>query len=736
MNRQQRRALTKQGGRGSPAADVRSTSPAEVPFRSAVQFLQNGQLTKAELLLRRALQLDPQHANSMNILGTLAFQAGRSEEAASLINLALTLAPENPAFHYNLAAIYQTGGQHEEAVALYQRTIRLRPDHQGAHNNLGLVLHELGRLSEAAEALQRAILLGADARTHSNLGALFLDQGDADRAGAHYRQALLLAPGSVEARTGSATTQLARGDAATALREICEVLAHKDTPNARRVFVACIGAMAPLPIPANAARFLERALVERWGSARDLARFAARVVCERHAGPIDVDALAADSLLVALLDVAPVVDRVLERELTRVRTMLLATARTDGPQNEKLQVVWCALARQCFLNEYVFACTEEEEEGVGALSASLSTFLDAGTVIPPLWLIAVASYRPLVELTDSARLLSRAWTAPVRMLLVQQVEEPLTERRIRAAIPKLTPITDPVSAAVRAQYEDNPYPRWTVAPSPGEAVTANTYLARLFPGAGIRLPVGDGTGHEILIAGCGTGQQSIEVAQALRDARVLAIDLSLASLAYAQRQSVTLGVIGIEYAQADLLRLAEAGRRFDIVQASGVLHHMAEPLDGWRALLAVLRSGGVMQVGLYSELGRRDVVAARRWIAEQGFRPIPEDMRRCRQSMMGAPEGTPLRRLSTSSDFASMSGCRDLLFHVQEHRMTLPEVASFVTSHGLDFLGFDLPAPVTRAYRVGFPDDPTLTDIQHWDMFERANPDIFSGMYQFWVRKR
>ena len=217
--------------------------------------------------------------------------------------------------------------------------------------------------------------------------------------------------------------------------------------------------------------------------------------------------------------------------------------------------------------------------------------------------------------------------------------------------------------------------------------------------------------------------------------RVLAIDLSIASLAYAKRKSAALGLTGIEYAQADLLHLGEIGRSFDVIEASGVLHHLADPFEGWRILLRMLRPGGLMYLGLYSALARQDVTAARAFIASQGFTASPEGIRRCRQAMMESGEDTALRRLSHTPDFATMSGCRDLLFHVQEHHMTLPEIDRFISAHGLSFLGFDASAAIEQSYRSRFSEDPLMTDLRNWDQFEHSFPSTFSNMYQFWVKK-
>ena len=79
------------------------------------------------------------------------------------------------------------------------------------------------------------------------------------------------------------------------------------------------------------------------------------------------------------------------------------------------------------------------------------------------------------------------------------------------------------------------------------------------------------------------------------------VDLSLASLAYAQRKSNELSFTNIDYLQADILHLHQLGKEFDIIESVGVLHHMDEPMAGWRVLVDLLKPGGLMKIGLYSE---------------------------------------------------------------------------------------------------------------------------------------
>jgi len=166
------------------------------------------------------------------------------------------------------------------------------------------------------------------------------------------------------------------------------------------------------------------------------------------------------------------------------------------------------------------------------------------------------------------------------------------------------------------------------------------------------------------------------------------------------------------------------------IDCSGVLHHMADPLEGWRILLTLLRPGGLMHLGFYSEAGRKDVVAARSFIADRGFGSRPPEIRRCRQELLN----TPLAGVARFADFFTTSECRDLLFHVHEARMTIPAIAAFIGDHHLKFLGFEFDAP-DRLRNHFAASGWSLTDLDRWHEFETRHPNTFSGMYQFWVQK-
>ena len=501
---------------------------------------------------------------------------------------------------------------------------------------------------------------------------------------------------------------------------------------------------------------LIRALSEPWGRPADIAKLGASLL--KHSGatsecinrvasawsgrltpqelftPGEFAQICDDELLRCLLKSTFICDIELERFLTATRCTLLQSSAEVNAANlgEDGLRFCCALAHQCFINEYIFGYTDDELEQAHQLRTQVVQSLVSENSVPELWFVIVAMYFPLASLPMAQLILDRSWSDPVSELVLRQVQEWQEEQHLRPCIRRLTPVNDRVSRAVQQQYEENPYPRWVMAAPVAIATTIDGYLRRRFPLVPFRRM--EKRAVDILIAGCGTGQHSIETAQQFIGAQVLAIDLSLASLCYAKRKTRELELSNIDYAQADILHLEAIGRDFDVIDASGVLHHLADPLSGWRMLRSMLRPGGFMRVGLYSKLARRNIVDARTIIAQRGYRASPEDMRQCRQLVATLADARPARRVTEMSDFFSMSTCRDLLFHVQEHQFTLPEIGVFLKQNRLQLLGFEIHGQVLQSYRARFPDDQTMTDLNSWHSYEKQNPAIFAGMYQFWIQ--
>jgi tetratricopeptide (TPR) repeat protein/SAM-dependent methyltransferase len=787
MNRKERRAARKTGQTGGLSQSFSSQ------LRDmGDQHAQAGDIAQAEGLYRQALASDPNDIVTLLRLGHLATRTGRIDEAFVLFSRAIGINRHVPELHMGMAATCHAAGRLEEAALHCAEAARVRPDYAEAHLeqgnvlmelnrpadavlcyrravtsrpgyvqalvNLGRALYGLGKPEEAIEAWQRA--QAADPRhplPAMNLGIALVRQGRHAEAVEQLQRALAIAPGSVDVLTNLAKAHVAAEDILQALQTTWRALAISETQDAKAVFVECLRRFrftADMPELRGA---VARAVTDAWArlddfnaAATDLAKHSAalahcvaRVVQawpRRLAGdalwtPTEQAAICADPLLRALMESAPVCDLDLERFLTCARREMLdqALATTPAVTTEPAMLAFqCALARQSFLNEYVHPFDDEEAYKVAQLRQRLSDALAAQTEAPALWVAALGAYEPLHQLPLAQMLNTK--TGPLKGLIDQQVSEPLEEMRLRAAIRALTPIDDAVSLAVRDQYEHNPYPRWAKLPLPAEPDTIEGALRALFPS----LPAGSATrdGCDVLIAGCGTGHCAIEAARRYRGARVLAVDLSLTSLGYAMRKTRELAIANIDYAQADILHLGTLGRTlgrsFDVIEAGGVLHHLDDPFAGWRVLLELLRPGGFMYLGLYSALGRKHIVNVRSLIAERGYRSSPDDIRRFREQLVADAERSDIGRLWQSPDFYNMSGCRDLCFHVQEHRLTIPQIKTFLDDNGLTFIGFVVDPRSQNEVESRFPNED---ELDRWHRYETGHPNMFSGQYHFWLQK-
>jgi ubiquinone/menaquinone biosynthesis C-methylase UbiE len=570
-------------------------------------------------------------------------------------------------------------GQFTLARDLCNQILARDPSHIQSLNLLGVIAQASGEHKRAIRNFEKAIALNpADAACHYNIGSSYQALDRRTEAISHFKQAIALG------LDGQAIEDF--------VVQSPIVAPHLDR----------IAKKWPMPIGYD----------ELFGTA-------------------GVAPVANDLFLVCALESVALAGATLEVFLTQLRSALLRLATAGASDktgaDDKVVRLFCALAQQCFLNEYVFAQSDEELTTAASLRDGLLQDLNAGEHLPLLLLTAVAAYFPLYALPAADALLNREWPAMGADLVRQQLAEPLEEARDRKAIPSLTTIEDDVSLQVMRQYEENPYPRWTINP-----LVAGRAQDRKIGSEAPRAPM------DILIAGCGTGEHSVAIAQMFPDARILAVDISLTSLAHARRKTREFGLQNIDYAQADILKLGTVGRSFDHIEAIGVLHHLADPEDGWRVLLSLLRPDGEMRVALYSETARRVIVDARALIAARGFYANPDDIRKCRQEILRDGNSERWKLLSNAKDFYNTSGCRDLLFNVMEHRFTIPKIATFVSGHDLAFLGFDFPekSSVLEKFQRQFAEPAALTDLDLWQVFEAANPQTFAGMYTFFVRKK
>jgi SAM-dependent methyltransferase len=417
-----------------------------------------------------------------------------------------------------------------------------------------------------------------------------------------------------------------------------------------------------------------------------------------------------------------------EKFFVTMRSLLLTNLDNFKASSELIYFL-STLSLHCFTNEYVYFEKDEETELVEGLETEIMQTIAKSEQPEAKKILCLASYRPLHQYNWCQKLEALDNLEEVKSRLI---EEPYAERAIVAEIPMLGEISDDVSCKVRAQYEENPYPRWVKTGIPTKAKSISEICADLNLDLHSK-SITNVIAPAILIAGCGTGQHSIETASHFSGCQVTAVDLSLASLAYAKRKTAELGITNLKYLQADILKLNNLEQEFDIIESVGVLHHMDEPMAGWRVLTDLLKPGGLIRIGLYSELARHHIVEVRKEITLLRVRASESEIREFRRSLTESNDGNH-HQLTNWNDFFSLSMLRDLIFHVQEHRFTLPQIKNCLDELGLKFCGFEN-KDIISIFRKLHGEEVDIYDLALWHQYEESNPRAFTGMYQFWCQK-
>jgi tetratricopeptide (TPR) repeat protein/SAM-dependent methyltransferase len=754
-----------------------------------------GRREEAIASYRRAVALAPADPEPHNNLGNALIQAGDVEAGISELQHTLRLNPDHANARYNLGNALRESSRLDEAAAAYRAVFRQDPDFVDAATSLGAVLHELGQDDEARAYFDRALALRPDdPATLTNLAEVLRVQGSLDQAVPLYERALTTAPAHPAALRGLASVCAARqrhADAADLFGRLVavtpddpsmyglqaeELVAAERLDEAFQVLVAglerhpgtrslirgLLDVLQTIPSaqggPAVRAALLAACADDTFDpqllsapimrlilsdpSVRTLLA-TVRSGADPFAGGLPLPTtLTEEPVVLAALPRVVMCSPDIERMLTAFRRFAVLRATSGESPSLAAQPLprpfLCAMARASFLVEYSWLIEPDEAERLPALRATVQDALASESAAPAdledLLLLA-ALYEPLGWQPGAERLAAvpeTDWSPTFAPLVREQVVELREEAAIAADLPTLTPIANQVSVAVRSMYEVHPYPRWRAARFTRYESLSERFR-RLCPGVAVPawpspLPV--------LVAGAGTGRHPIDTAMRMTEADVLGVDLSRTSLAYGARMARQLGIENVRFAQADILALDVLDQRFALIECAGVLHHMDEPLDGWRVLRRLLRPDGLMKIGLYSERARAAIVAARTLIARTHVPPTAEGIQLARRLILSLPAQHPATGVGKFWDFYSMSGFRDLVMHVQEHRFTIPRLAEALDLLDLDFLGFEMHATVIRQFLARFPEIGAMADLACWDQFEAEQPDAFLSMYQFWCRPR
>jgi len=287
-------------------------------------------------------------------------------------------------------------------------------------------------------------------------------------------------------------------------------------------------------------------------------------------------------------------------------------------------------------------------------------------------------------------------------------------------------IDNNLSKAVQSFYIENPYPKWKTT-----QVNEECSIAPIFQKRGKKTP----NELTILSAGCGTGIQLVDLATSQPNATIIAIDLSPASIAYAQQMTQKYGINNIEFHLLDILKVAELGYTFDMIVCTGVLHHMQSPQDGLDALASVLSTDGAMHLAYYSTLARVELKQITQDITE--FLAVDEQsitregIRHWRSQLTKEQKQRAWYR---NLDFFNLSGLFDLLFHPQQAEYSPLELEAMLTAAGMKFDWMNRKQNFHSVERK-HPAPASGETMHYWDEIEKQTPDLFMGMISFYASK-
>lgn len=598
---------------------------------------------------------------------------------------------------------------YEEAVQAFQSALNAEPAKEG-YLGLGCAMAKLGEAQKAITALKAALRIDpAYVEAYRKLGDVYLDMRESVKALEYLSQAVAYDPSDIEN--------------IQALVDLTSKMVFENAnPNFKGLLTACLESQDVNFRSFGATWYSILSHDKKFGPLLALAK---KPPYEEFAQSLKASgklAAAIDPFFLFGLGRFIVGIDHFERWITYLRLYMLEMHALGKPifhDREDIEFLHCAVMRYAFFTDYIFDETEQEAVWLQPIKRTLES-----TDKPDLAALALyGCYRHLSTLSNAA---SIARNLPggdhVSQIPKSQIEDYLLQQEIKKDIVAITKIQDDVSAAVREQYENYPYPRWDI---PYKGIYNREIEGRFI-----------GEKAKILIAGTGTGQEAIELAYAFPDAEILGVDLSRTSLAYGIMRARQLGINNLTFRQADINELGSIGQSFDYIASSGVLHHLKDPEAGWKVLHGLLNPGGLMRIALYSRIARVSVTQAWKVIAEKNLGNDTESIRAFRRNISDNLEPKYRTFFYKSFDYFSLPMCRDLIFHVQEHQFDLLQIKDILQRLNLKFLAFNQDDATLNLYKIftNLQDD-TLTNLDLWNNFEQAHPNSFAAMYSFWCEK-
>lgn len=231
---------------------------------------------------------------------------------------------------------------------------------------------------------------------------------------------------------------------------------------------------------------------------------------------------------------------------------------------------------------------------------------------------------------------------------------------------------------------------------------------------------------DILIAGCGTNQAAV-FAYVNPGAKVVGIDVSQASLDHQRFLKEKYALANLELHQLPIEAVASLGGQYDLIVSTGVLHHLADPAIGMRALGQCLRPDGVAAIMLYAHYGRIGVELMQAIFREIGLQQTASDLFTVKEAVALLPDAHPLRGyLSYAPDLQFDAGLVDTFLHSRDRSFTVDQCLDLVAAADLAFQGWFLTSPYEPPSPPGggfYAAVSALPNRQRWRVMERINTE-------------
>lgn len=213
----------------------------------------------------------------------------------------------------------------------------------------------------------------------------------------------------------------------------------------------------------------------------------------------------------------------------------------------------------------------------------------------------------------------------------------------------------------------------------------------------------------VLVAGGGTGDGLIQLAQMLTQARkpydITYVDLSRGSRKVAEARAKIRKLENIRFVTGSLLDAADLGE-FDYIDCCGVLHHLPDPAAGFRALRASLAPEGGLGFMVYAPYGRSGVYPLQEAFGTlyEGLTPS-ERLKAARKLVAALPGGHPFKGNPNLGDHHdSDAGFYDLLLHSQDRAFDVSQLTRVLSDTGWELSGFTMPALYDLSRITDVPD--------------------------------